>query len=67
MPKKNSECQTLLTICIDKVATDAVDTYQTFVKKREQKASFNKSQTINRIINEWAEDRLLTLEVAKKK
>lgn len=66
MAKKQEDCQTLITICLNPDNDDAVETYQSFIKRREKKATFNKSQTINRIIKEWAEDRHLTLEVAKK-
>lgn len=63
---KKDDCTTLVTFCLDSDTTDRVETYQQFVKSREKKMSFNKGQTINRIIREWAEDRHLTLEVSKK-
>jgi len=64
---KQKECDTTLTICLKNVSNKAVKIYQAFIIDRESKADFSKSQTINRIIEEWAEDRSLTLEVAKKK
>lgn len=65
MSKKN-ECHTLHTICLTEKNDESVQYFQTFIKTREKKMTFNKSQAINRIISEWAEDRHLTLEVAKK-
>lgn len=63
---KETDCDVTLTICLSNDAAKSVSTYQTFIKNREKKVDFNKSQTINRIITEWAEDRHLTLEVTKK-
>ena len=66
MAKKPDDCHLLYTICLTRENTDTVETFQTFVKQREKKPTFNKSQVINRIIREWSEDRHLTLEVSKK-
>lgn len=64
--RKRDDCSTLYTICLTVANNEHVETFQAFVKNREKKASFTKSQTINKIISEWAEDRHLTLEVGRK-
>jgi len=66
MAKESEDCHTLITICLTPANNDSVEVYQKFVKSREKKTSFSKTQTINRIIKEWSEDRHLTLEVYKK-
>lgn len=66
MARKKGDCRTMITICLTSDNNDSVEVFQRFVKNREKKSGFNKDQTINRIIKEWAEDRHLILEVAKK-
>lgn len=63
---KQKDCDTTLTVCIHEDVNESIEIYQKFIQKREKKTGFNKSQTINRMLREWAEDRHLTLEVAKK-
>lgn len=63
---KRKDCDTTLTICLHHENNENVETYKSFIRKREKKTGFSKSQTINRIIKEWSEDRCLTLEVTKK-
>lgn len=63
---KTPDCNTQLTICLTIENRETVSQFQVFIKSREKKINFNKSQTINRIIKEWAEDRQLTLEVVRR-
>lgn len=67
MAKKRTECDVVMTVCLSKEANEAVETYQAFIKRNKKKASYNKDQTINAMLLEWAEDRNLILEVTKKK
>lgn len=64
--KKTDDCSTLITVCLTTLNNENVEIYQQLIKTREKKVTFTKTQTINRIIKEWSEDRLLTLEVLKK-
>lgn len=63
---KTKDCDTKITVCLTVDNKESVAIFQNLIKNREKKINFNKSQTINRIIKEWSEDRHLTLEVTKK-
>lgn len=64
--RKRNDCTSLYTICLSDVNNETVEKFQSITKSKEKKASFTKSQAINRIIGEWAEDHQMTLEVNKK-
>lgn len=66
MYAKKCEDDVLLTINICRSNNNTIELLQHHVKKEEKKATFNKSQAINRIIKEWAEDREVKLTIMKK-
>jgi len=63
---KRKDCDTTLTICLNEENNEAIEIYKSYIRSLEKKTGFSKSQTINRIIKEWKEDRDLTLIVGKK-
>jgi hypothetical protein len=63
---ESNECKATMRLCLTESNQKTVQYYQVFIKTREKKIHFNKEQTINRIIKEWAEDRALTLEVIRR-
>lgn len=62
------DCYTSYTYCLTEYSAEAIDLYQNHIKKTEKKSKngFNKSQTLNRIIKEWAEYRANTLDAIRR-
>lgn len=69
MAKKKGECFTSMTVCLDATAYDAITVYMNHLNRNVKKNSgngMNRPDTVNKIVNEWAEDRCLTLDVTRK-
>jgi len=65
--KKENPTDVGTTIFLNLENNDTVNELIAYAETKEMKNQYSKCKAINRIIREWREDRIITLDIKKKK